>query len=115
MINKYSGKLENIMRVEKWFITSTKLLEPVALYFSETLRRLKINSYYQVPEQVPGYENVLLLATSVEEYLTRELRFKYSLMGVKLEDIVLNTDPLEAQIYIALLAYYLVYSLGEKK
>ncbi len=115
LIDKYIDKLEHIVRGKKWFVTSSKLLEPVSMYLVDVLRRLEIKAYYQPPEQIPGYENVLLLSTSVEEHLARELKFKYNVMGAALEDLTLNTDPLEAQVYIALLAYYLVYSLGGKE
>jgi len=115
LIERYLDRLEALAHGNKWIVTSSKMLEPAALYFTEALRRVNIESYYQVPDQVLGYENTLLLSTSVEEYTIRELRFRYNMMGVKLQDLVLNTDPLEAQIYIALLAYYLVYSLSSKQ
>lgn len=115
LIYKYIDKLEHVIHNKKIFISSSKLLEPVSMYFVDVLRRLDIKAYFQTPEQILGYENVLLLSTSVEEHFVRELRFKYNVMGVKIENISLNTDPLEAQIYIALLAYYLVYSLANEE
>jgi len=110
LIMSYMDKLEKIVSQSEMVVTSSKILEPTGLYIVEILRRLNIKSSYQNPEFIPGYVNLLLLSTSVDEYFTRELRFKYSIMGVKIEDISMNTDPLEAQIYIALLAYYLLYS-----
>jgi len=109
LVEKYLDNLDKLLQSSKWFVTSTKMLEPVALFFTEVLRRLGVESYYQTLDHILGYSNTLLLSTSVEEFALREYRFKYSVMGVKLNEITLNTDPLEAQIYIALLAYYLIH------
>jgi len=109
LVEKYLDNLDKILQSNKWFVTSTKMLEPVALFFTEVLRRLGIEAYYQTLDHIPGYSNTLLVSTSVEEYALREYRFKYSVMGVKLNEISLNTDPLEAQIYIAMLAYYRIH------
>lgn len=110
LVNRYTEQLERIVKFKEVVITSSRLLEPIALYFAEALRRLGINAYYQFFEHIDSANNILLLSTSAEEHFTRELRFKYNIMDTTLENMVLNTDPLEAQIYLALLAYYLVYS-----
>ncbi len=114
LIDRYIGVFEKTLRLKRLFITSSKLLEPVSLYIVEAYRRLGVETYYQKPEYIVGDTDVLLLSTSVEEYLARELRFKYRVMNISLNEIILNTDPLEAQIYLSLLAYYLIYSLGKK-
>jgi len=110
LIRIYLEKLEKIINENEVIVTSSKMLEPSATYFVETLRRLNIKSHYEKPEEVIGPCSLLLLGTTVEEYFIREILFKYRMMNIQLNDIVMNTDPLEAQLYIALLALYLIHS-----
>ncbi len=110
LVRIYMEKLENTISSNEVIVTSSKMLEPSATYFVETLRRLSVRSHYEKPEEVIGPCNILLLGTSVEEYFIRELLFKYRMMNIQLNDIIMNTDPLEAQLYIAILAMYLIHS-----
>jgi hypothetical protein len=114
LINKYIDSLEKIISHKELVVSSTKLLEPASLFFVEALRRINIKAHYEFPEQVIGPGNILFLTTSIEEYYARELLFKMRMMGLNIIDMVMNTDPLEAQIYYAILAYYLVYSWAKK-
>ncbi|OYT38615.1 MAG: hypothetical protein B6U89_05545 [Desulfurococcales archaeon ex4484_58] len=107
LIDKYLDQLTRIVRNKNVIVTSSKILEPVAIYLVEILRRINLKAYYQSPEQVPSSQYIVLLSTSVEEYLARELMFKYNMMNSTVENMVMNTDPLEAQIYFAILFYYL--------
>ena len=109
LIHKYNSVLQQILRAEQIRVTSTKLLEPASLFFVETLRRLDKTAYYEPIDFITGPGVILLLSTSVEDYLIKERRFKLNLTGSKIIEISLNTDPLEAQIYISLLAYFLQY------
>lgn len=110
LVNKYVEQLEKIVKNKEVIVTSSKLLEPVALYFAEALKRIGVDASYQHYEYLSKDIPVIFLTTSVEEYFTREILFKFNLMRIKSENIVLNTDPLEAQIYFALLAYYIMFS-----
>lgn len=109
LIHRYSNVLQQILRIEEIRVTSSKLLEPASLFFVETLRRLGKTAYYEPIDFITGPGDVLLLSTSVEDYLIKERRFKLNMTGSKIIEISLNTDPLEAQIYISLLAYSLRY------
>ncbi|MEM0380924.1 MAG: hypothetical protein QXW87_04855 [Desulfurococcaceae archaeon] len=110
LINKYIDKIEKIVQTKTWVLTSTKILEPVSYFATEVLNRIGLSSSYKILDHVMSGDNVLIISTSVEEHVVREYKYKYGLMRNNVEDIVLNTDPLEAQIYLAILFYYILYS-----
>ncbi|ADI31193.1 hypothetical protein Shell_0043 [Staphylothermus hellenicus DSM 12710] len=110
LLEKYMDQLEKISMLKEVIVSSSKILEPSSLFFVEALRRIGVKTHYEAPEQIVGPTNVLLLTTSVEEYYAREILFKMNMMNTKTIHLPINTDPLEAQIYYAVLAYYLVHS-----
>lgn len=115
LLEKYMEELEKISSHKEVIVSSSKMLEPSSLFFVEALRRIGVKTHYEAPEQLIGPANVLLLTTSVEEYYARELLFKMNMMNIRIVHLPINTDPLEAQIYYAVLAYYLVHSRSKSR
>ncbi len=107
LLSKYMGVLRELTGLGEVRVTSSHMYEPVSLYFVEALRRRGVRAYYEPIEYVAGPGNILLLSTSVEEYLLKEKRFRLGMTGAHIYEINMNTDPLEALIYFPLLAYYL--------
>jgi len=112
LIDRYVDTLINILNQKEFTITSSKVLEPISLYFVDVFRRLGYETYYQPIDQAVGGRNILLLSTSVDDYSLREYRFRFNMSSTNCIELSLNTDPLEAQVYLSLLGYYLIYSLS---
>lgn len=102
---KYSGILNEIKDVGEIRVTAPRIIEASANYIVEALRGKGVNAWYEPIEYVTGPGHVLLLATGVDEYLLREKRFRLGMTGARLHVLEMNTDPLEAQIYLAILGY----------
>ncbi|MEM2077849.1 MAG: hypothetical protein QXH45_01085 [Thermosphaera sp.] len=106
LVERYSDPLAKILSLEDAVITSSKLMEAPSLFLNEALRRVGLKTRYEYAESVTGPGNLVLVSTSVEEYYVRELKFKYARMGLKAFELMFNTDPLEAGLYLALLSLY---------
>lgn len=107
LLEKYMDVLRDIMRLGEARVSAPRMLEASALYMVEALRRRGIRAFYEPIEYLAGPGEIVLLSTSVDEYLVRERRFHLNMTGAHVHDIVVNTDPLEAQLYFALLAYFI--------
>ncbi len=107
LLEKYMDVLRSITRLGEARVSAPRMLEASALYMVEALRRRGIRAFYEPIEYLTGPGEIVLLSTSVDEYLVRERRFHLNMTGAHVHDIVVNTDPLEAQLYFALLAYFI--------
>ncbi len=108
LLTKYKDIINAVTSIkDRLIITSTKILEPICLYYVEALRRKGIKTYYTPLDHIEEPGNVLLLTISVEEYLVKEKKFKLFMKGGKIHELTINTDPLEALIYHSLIAYYI--------
>ena len=121
LIRQYQNILEEIVnKVKKYgkmFIFSTPTLYPAAIFKRHYTLLQGADAYLfplsslisQNTEQLLGNKTpILLLASSVEEDLIREARFKLAIKGVinesLIRNIVIKTDPLTAGIYGVLLS-----------
>lgn len=107
LLMKYMDVLSRITSLRETRVTSSHMFEPVSLYYVEALRRRGLEAYYEPIEYITGPGNILLLSTSIEEYLLREKKFRLGMTGAHIYEIKMNTDPLEALIYFPLLGYYI--------
>ena len=106
LVESYRGVLEEIAESRELItVTSSKFLEPAALTLVHALRKHNLLVYYTPLEFAERAEKTLLVSSSVEERIRREFKSKTTHPVLEL---VLNTDPLEAGIYIAMLSYYLL-------
>lgn len=106
LIEKYADTVREILSLEKLTVTSTGINEAAAHYMVEALRRRNINAYYEPLEYASGPGDILLIASSVEEYLLRERRRSIMLTGGRLHELLFNTDPLETPLYSAIISLY---------
>ncbi|MGC9121552.1 MAG: hypothetical protein ACP5HP_01265, partial [Thermogladius sp.] len=67
LVSKYVGNLEDAVSERAVYVSSTRLLEPAGLLFSQALRSAGINSVYVSLELAPLSGHLLLLYNSVEE------------------------------------------------
>ena len=110
LVESYRGVLEEIAESRELItVTSSKFLEPAALTLVHALRKHNLLVYYTPLEFAERAEKTLLVSSSVEERIRREFKSKTTHPVLEL---VLNTDPLEAGIYIAMLSYYLLAPCG---
>ncbi|MEM1628729.1 MAG: hypothetical protein QXP02_02785 [Desulfurococcaceae archaeon] len=110
LIEKYMDVLENILSRKKIIVTSSKLMETSSVLLTYVLKRSGIDAYYipfEILNTIDVWGDILVVATSVEEKMARNLKYKLSRSGSGIVDLVLNTDPLEANIYLSTLAYYI--------
>lgn len=105
LIQKYIPALEKILAYRDLYVSSSRLLKPSSQLLTRTLTDLGINAIYVPLEEVMVTKNpILLVYTSTEERSFRELKVTRRIEPVEL---VFNTDPLEASVYLALMAYTL--------
>jgi hypothetical protein len=111
LVEKYRGLLEELAdSKEPVFITSTRILEPSAYTLTYSLRKNNILAYYTPLELLDTTKKTLLVLSSVEDRVSRECKTK---APFSIHELILNTDPLEAAIYVAMLSYYLLYPCKE--
>ncbi len=110
LADKYRGVFHGLGEAGEVKVSSPRMIEASAEYIVEALRRRGVNAHYEPLEYLTGPGHILLLATRVDEYLLRERRFKLGMTGARIHYFEMNTDPLEAQVYYAILAY--LYSRG---
>ena len=106
LARKYSDVLEKILAERELFVSSTKMLEPAGQLFSQALRNIGVRSIYTPLDQIPGSSTVLLLTSSVEEFLVKQRVVELTLQGSRVHGLQLNTDPLESLVYIGILALF---------
>jgi len=110
LVESYRGVLEEVAESRELVtVTSSKFLEPATLTLVHALRKHDLLVYYTPLEFAERAERTLLVSSSVEERIRREFKSKTTHPVL---DLVLNTDPLEAGIYIAMLSYYLLAPCG---
>jgi hypothetical protein len=107
LARKYSDVLEKILAERELFVSSTKILEPAGQLFSQALRNIGVRSIYTHLDQIPGSSTVLLLTSSVEEFLVKPRVVELTHQGSRVHGLQLNTDPLESLVYIGILAFFL--------
>jgi len=112
LIEVYWDTVSKTLSLKDVTVTSGKLLEASAIYLVEALWRRGVRARFEQPELVKGPGELLLAGTSVEEHYLRELKYKFATMGLRINEIILNIDPLEANIYLAILAHYIASNPG---
>ncbi|MCY0868911.1 MAG: hypothetical protein OWQ48_06800 [Desulfurococcus sp.] len=112
MIGAYREVFSGILGSRELTVSSSRLLESSSIYLVEALRRRGVRAAYEHPELVSGHGSVLLLGTSVEEHYLKEVKFKLTARGLRVVDLVFNTDPIEANIYLAMIADYIASASG---
>ncbi|MEM4691395.1 MAG: hypothetical protein QXT88_03490 [Desulfurococcaceae archaeon] len=110
LISKYIDALEKIVYDKPVIVSSPAFLKPASIFATSILDKLGLNAHFEDISRVGGrLESILLLATTVDEHLVKRLKFRLTPAGVKINEIIMNTDPLEAHIYLILLLYYLIF------
>lgn len=109
LVEKYVEIVEWIASRKKLSIISTEIMECGAQYTGEVLSTLGIEAVNQRPGSRPLHDAVLLISTTVEDLYLRELESDIKKTGIDVRELVFNTDPLEANVYLSLLAYYLYF------
>ncbi len=113
LVENYRGVLEEMAEsAEPVTVLSSKFLEPATLTLVYALRKHNLPVYYTPLELSEKTGRTLLVLSSVEDRIRRE--YKSRSPHITLE-LVLNTDPLEAGIYIAMLSYYLLTPCSSEK
>ena len=106
LVENYRGVLEEIAESrEPITVLSSKFLEPATLTLVYAFRKHNLPVHYTPVELSEKAEKTLLVLSSVEDRIRREYKSRSPHATLEL---VLNTDPLEAGIYIAMLSYYLL-------
>ncbi|MEM4717367.1 MAG: hypothetical protein QXE81_01230 [Desulfurococcaceae archaeon] len=105
LYEKYVGVLESILKHNELFVTSTKFLEASSILLAYSLRQIGIEARYIPLNEALDIETpVLALMLSTDDRAQKEIRH---LRSLPLLELVLNVDPLEAMVYIAILAFFL--------
>nr|WP_245526421.1 hypothetical protein [Desulfurococcus mucosus] len=107
LIEAYGDAVSWMLSHRSLTVTSGRLLESSSLYLVEALRRRGVDARYEHPEMLRGPGDALVAGTGVEEYYLRELKHRFSSTGIVVRELVVNTDPVEANIYLAILANYI--------
>lgn len=105
LIQKYAPILEKVLALGELYVSSSKLLEPSSQLLAHVLADLGVGAtYVPTSELTSARKPVLLVYASTEERSFRELKTTRKLEPMEL---VFNTDPLEANVYVTLIAYTL--------
>lgn len=110
-VSIHMNTLERILIDKPSVVYSTKMLEPPVLFLTKVMDSLGIRMIHRPLDEASVEHKALIVATSVDEHVVKQVKFKYSLAKLDVIDLVLNVDPLEAQIYLPLLFYYFIFSL----
>jgi hypothetical protein len=111
LVENYRGVLEEIAdSKELVFISSSRLLESSVFTLIYSLRKSNLPAYYIPLELTETTKKTLLVLLSVEDRIRREYKSKAPSLT---HELILNTDPLEAGLYVAMLSYYLLYPCKE--
>ena len=113
LIEKYRGILEEVVESkEPIVIFSSRFLESATLTIIYALRKSGLPVQYTPIELSERAKRSLLVFSSVEDRVRKEYwaRAPHTTL-----EILINTDPLEAGIYVAMLSYYLLFPCSESK
>ncbi len=113
LIEKYRGVLEEVVESRGPIVVfSSRFLEPATLTLIYALRKSNLPVQYMPIELSERAERALLVFSSVEDRIRREYwaRAPHTTL-----ELLINTDPLEAGIYIAMLSYYLLFPCSESR
>ncbi|AFL67031.1 hypothetical protein [Desulfurococcus amylolyticus] len=114
LIEVYKEVFSKVSLHRELVVSSSRLMESSARYLVDALKRRQVNARYEYPESIPNSADVLLIGTSVEEYYLRELKSRLAVGKTRVNELILNTDPIEANIYLAIIANYLAWSTRYK-
>jgi hypothetical protein len=104
-IEKYVEVLEAVSSKSPVVVTSTRFLEAPSILLSNVLREHGLAStYLPLEEALSIKQRILGVFASTDERVRRE--FKTRSLGEGLE-LLLNLEPLEAIVYLAILSYVL--------
>ncbi len=115
LVEKYMDLTIKALGAREIVITSGKLLEPASAALAKALKSRGVNASYSpisLLEPV-GNEYVLIVSCSVEDHLISEKKILIAMSGGRTLELRLNLDPLEAPIYVLILALYLEEGLSE--
>ncbi|MGC8982499.1 MAG: hypothetical protein ACP5KA_01890 [Desulfurococcaceae archaeon] len=108
LVEKYSPLISRVAELESPVLTSSELLEPSAQLFALALAEAGLNTTYMplslILEKASEVGKPLVaIYTSAEEASFKELRSTRK----GLLEIVFNTDPLEAGIYLTMISLFI--------
>ncbi|WP_440058932.1 hypothetical protein ACSU1N_03820 [Thermogladius sp. 4427co] len=106
LVAKYIDVLERVLAEKEVWVSSTKLLEPAGELFAQALRNIGARTVYTPLHQTPIAESLLVLYTSIEEYIVRQRLYELGRLGVRVIPLQMNTDPIEALVYFGVLALF---------
>lgn len=106
LIEKYTSVLEKAVGANRLVVTSSRILEPSALLLTRALLEAGLDAAYTpLMEILQSSSTPILIAySSVEDRFVKEIR---SRGAANIVELVFNTDPLEANLYLTLIAYFL--------
>lgn len=108
-IEKYFPVIEKIVGLREIIITSTRFLEASSILLAQALRQLGLRARYMpIEETINSNTPVLFVALSTEDRIRKE--YVASLHKPTFE-LILNIDPLEAAVYLTILAFIITRSL----
>ncbi|MCS7128448.1 MAG: hypothetical protein RMI83_04155 [Desulfurococcaceae archaeon] len=115
LVEKYLDSVIKALELQEIVITSGKLLEPASTALAKALKSRGVDaSYTPISLLEPaGNKCVLIVSCSVEDHLVNEKKLSVAMSGGKILELRLNLDPLEAPIYVLILALYLEKELSE--
>lgn len=103
LLERYTDVLERVVTLNSLYISSSKILEAPTMLLTRALSELNIDTTYipLIDLATTGKKPALVAYVSAEERAFRELK------ASRREDfieLVFNTDPLEAGVYLAMIA-----------
>ncbi|MEM1700351.1 MAG: hypothetical protein QXI04_03055 [Desulfurococcaceae archaeon] len=106
LIEKYTPILEKIFALNSLHVSSSRILEAPARLLTRVLSELGIEAVYTPHAEIAsvGKKPLLVTYVSLEDRAFRELK---AFRREGLLELVLNTDPLEAGIYLSIIAFVL--------
>lgn len=109
LVEKYVSTIESATRCSSLIVTSSRFLEAPAILLSYALRSSGLNVHYSPLEGIPSSTETPILGVflTTEERIRREFK---TTKKASLLELLLNVDPLEAPVYVSLLAYAIIRS-----
>ncbi|MEM1695886.1 MAG: hypothetical protein QXJ18_00540 [Desulfurococcaceae archaeon] len=106
LLEKYIPTLEKIFALDSLHVSSSRILEAPARLLTRALSELGIEAVYTPHAEIAtvGKKPLLVTYVSLEDRAFRELK---TFRKEGLLELVLNTDPLEAGIYLSIIALIL--------
>ncbi|MEM2253896.1 MAG: hypothetical protein QXS06_05240 [Desulfurococcaceae archaeon] len=114
LVEKYLDSIIKAVEAREVVITSGKLLEPASIALAKALESNGVNANYTPISLLEPASSkcVLIVSCSVEDHLVNERKLSIAMSGGRALELRLNLDPLEAPIYVLILALYLGEELG---